>query len=119
MAAEMAMLNIRMERSLREGGNAVLAEMGVTPSQLIRALWEKLVGDKQEAVAQVDVIMEPAHTSDKQAEIDRKLAALERGGRLFYEFAERFNLDVTSHVPITDEELEEERYQFYLEKYEE
>lgn len=104
MASEMAMLNIRMERGLREDGNAVLEELGVTPSQLVRTLWTKLVGNRQEAVAQVDAIMEPVRTPEKQAEIERKLAALERAGRLFYEFADRVGLDPSTHTPMTDEE---------------
>lgn len=117
MAGEMAMLNVRMERDLRERGNAVLAEMGVTPSQLIRAIWEKLVGDKRLAQEQVQAAMSPARTPERQAEIDRKLAALERGDNLFYEFAERLGLDPATHTPMNDEEVEEERYQYYLDKY--
>jgi len=34
-------LNIRMDRSLKEAGDEALAQIGLNPSQAIRALWEK------------------------------------------------------------------------------
>lgn len=35
-------LNVRMERSLRDAGNAALESKGVSPSAFVRAVWEKL-----------------------------------------------------------------------------
>ena len=35
-------LNVRLDASLREMGNAALDRIGVTPSQAVRALWEYL-----------------------------------------------------------------------------
>ena len=34
-------INIRMDRSLKEAGDAALAQIGLNPSQAVRALWEK------------------------------------------------------------------------------
>lgn len=34
-------LNVRMDRSLKEAGDEALAQIGLNPSQAIRALWEK------------------------------------------------------------------------------
>lgn len=36
-------MNVRMDRQLKEAGDAVLAHLGMTPSQAVRALWEYLV----------------------------------------------------------------------------
>ena len=33
-------MNIRMDSALKASGNAVIAELGYTPSQVVRALWE-------------------------------------------------------------------------------
>lgn len=33
-------MNIRMDSALKTSGNAVIAELGYTPSQVVRALWE-------------------------------------------------------------------------------
>ena len=36
-------MNVRIDRQLKEAGDAVLAHLGMTPSQAVRALWEYLV----------------------------------------------------------------------------
>ena len=36
-------MNVRMDRQLKEAGYAVLAHIGMTPSQAVRTLWEYLV----------------------------------------------------------------------------
>ncbi len=36
-------MNVRMDRGLKDAGDAVLARLGMTPSQAVRALWEYLV----------------------------------------------------------------------------
>ena len=33
-------LNVRMDRKLRDAGNAALAQYGLTPSEMVRAVWE-------------------------------------------------------------------------------
>lgn len=38
----MAQLNVRMEPQLKSAGDEVLARLGVTPTQLVRALWMKV-----------------------------------------------------------------------------
>lgn len=120
MATEMAMLNVRMERAKRERGNQVLAELGYTPSQFVRAMWDKLVeGGLHDAKAQVEAVMTPIRTSERQAEIDRKLEALDRGDRIYLAFAERVGLDPSTHAPLPDDEdeLADARYEYLAEKY--
>ncbi len=36
-------MNVRIDRQLKEAGDAVLTHIGMTPSQAVRALWEYLV----------------------------------------------------------------------------
>lgn len=36
-------MNVRIDRQLKEAGDTVLAHIGMTPSQAVRALWEYLV----------------------------------------------------------------------------
>lgn len=33
-------MNVRMDRQLKEAGDAVLAHIGMTPSQAVRELWQ-------------------------------------------------------------------------------
>lgn len=35
-------MNVRMDRQLKEAGDAVLAHIGMTPSQAVRELWQYL-----------------------------------------------------------------------------
>ena len=118
--AEMAMLNVRMEREKRERGNQILAELGYTPSQYVRALWDRLIeGGWHGAKAQGEAIMTPARTPERQAEIDRKVEVLDRGDRLFIQFAETVGLDPSTHAPLPDDEddLADARYEYLAEKY--
>ena len=36
-------MNVRIDRQLKEAGDAVLAHIGMTPSKAVRTLWEYLV----------------------------------------------------------------------------
>lgn len=36
-------MNVRMNRQLKEAGDAVLSQLGMTPSQAVRSLWKYLV----------------------------------------------------------------------------
>lgn len=55
-SAAMAQLNIRMSPAIKQAGDATLVRMGITPTQLVRAIWEKL-GLGEEAVDQILVAL--------------------------------------------------------------
>ena len=40
--AATSQLNVRMDSELRSAGDAVLERAGVTPAEVVRALWAKL-----------------------------------------------------------------------------
>ena len=40
MSTEMAQMNTRISRSLKERGDAALEKAGMTPSQAVRKLWD-------------------------------------------------------------------------------
>ena len=63
-------LNIRMDRSLKEAGDKALAQIGLNPSQAVRALWEKasLRGEDLEEVSAL------LRGRDKQQEKDASRA---------------------------------------------
>lgn len=44
--AKASQINIRMEPVLKEAGDSVLARLGVTPSEAVRALYEYLVSEQ-------------------------------------------------------------------------
>ena len=111
-----AQINVRIDRSLKEAGDAVLAELGISPTQIVRALWAKLA-ERREAPQEVLEVLQPnVRTAEEQAEIDRKLAIIERATTRFERFAQDMGLDVNDYTPLTDEEMEEALWDEYLER---
>lgn len=68
-----AQMNVRMDRQLKEAGDAVLASLGMTPSQAVRALWEYLVVNgrmpsKGDTAAPVSDGVEPRRMESRAAQ---------------------------------------------------
>lgn len=60
----MAQLNVRMEPQLKAAGDEVLARLGITPTQLVRALWMKVSRGAEAFDQIVDALaQEPAAVS--------------------------------------------------------
>lgn len=112
-----AQINVRLDRELKSAGDALLDRVGVTPSQLVRALWEKLSRSEADARKTTDFLMMPASMSDTLDERARKLAALEAGDKIFYRFAEDLKLDPVACLPLTDEALGDAREELLAERF--
>lgn len=115
-APPMAQINVRINRDLKEAGDAVLARLGVSPSQIVRDLWAKLAEHRDAPQQVLDALQLDTRTAEEQAEIDRKLAIIERATTRFEEFGKRYGLNVADCRPLTDDELEEARWEEYLER---
>ena len=68
-------MNTRMDVDLKQQGDAILAEMGYTPSQAVRALWRYIVSCKDQPQQIDQVLAEGAGTATP----DARLNAIERG----------------------------------------
>lgn len=111
-----AQINVRIDRSLKEAGDAVLAELGISPTQIVRALWAKLA-ERKEAPQEVLEVLQPTNrTAEEQAEIDRKLAVIERMTTRFERFAQDMGLDIRDYAPLSDKEMEEALWEEYLDR---
>ena len=94
-----AQINVRIERSLKEEGDAALAEAGLSPTQVVRDLWSKLA-QRGTAIDQVvEALGTGGYTSDERAAIQAKLAVLDRVARRRDELAARLSLSATD-API-------------------
>ena len=93
MNTAQATINVRMNAALKERGDGVLREHGLSTSQAIRALWRQLAQTREV----------PAFLLD--AEVGR--AELEGLSRC-----------VTSDEAVTDEALADLRFQSLMDKYE-
>ena len=66
-------MNVRIDRQLKEAGDAVLTHIGMTPSQAVRTLWEYLVVNgrmpsKGDAAAPVSDGVEPQRMESRAAQ---------------------------------------------------
>lgn len=117
--ASTAMLNVRMNRATKEAGDSFLAELGISVSELTRALWEKLAKGDSEARREVERIMAPGVDAGQAEEARRKRAALDRADesweRLAAMVGERSGLGAS--LSDDKEMLAEERLAYLQEKW--
>ena len=74
----MAQINVRIDRSLKDEGDAVLAEAGISPTRIVRDLWAKLA-QRGTALDEVAAALGARGvTPDERAAIDAKLAVIDR-----------------------------------------
>ena len=104
--ASVAQVNVRMDRELKEQGDATLSLVGSSPVKIIRQLWERLAtgGDAYER------IMEVLGPPQDEADVENAHQLVVRSGDLFKEFGNSFGLDLSAFEPDprpTSEVLEE------------
>ncbi|MBQ6524616.1 MAG: type II toxin-antitoxin system RelB/DinJ family antitoxin [Atopobiaceae bacterium] len=94
-----AQINVRIERSLKDEGDAVLAEAGISPSQIVRDLWGKIAqrGDALDEV--MKTLGSEGRSHQEQEAIDAKLAVLDRMTRRRDELARNLGLSAAS-MPV-------------------
>lgn len=85
MAELTAQMNIRMSRKVKEAGDAALASAGLSPSETVRALWEKaaLRGEDLEEVVRLVRPSKSAAREDPDTEnpVKRGTQIVEEGMR--------------------------------------
>ena len=117
MATQMAQLNVRMTPELKAAGDSVLDLYGVSPSELVRAVWEKIAAGDEAFRQIVDTLtFEPTAGSVKRSKRYAAMKMIERIEQRQAEFEREFGLDPATYVPLTDDELNELVYQDYLEE---
>ena len=73
--ARQTQMNTRIEVSLKEAGDAVLARLGYSPSAAVRGLW-RFVVDHQDDAASVREVIEPGAVTSLSDEAARKTSAI-------------------------------------------
>ena len=104
-APPMAQINVRISRSLKDAGDAVLAEQGISPSQIVRDLWTRLAERGDVAQQVLEDLRPSGRTAEQQAEIDRKLAIIDRMTTRFESFGQSMGVDM-SNLPMYDEDFD-------------
>ena len=95
MGASVAQVNVRMDRELKERGDATLSLAGSSPVRIIRLLWERLAlgGDAYERIMEV---LRPAQNA---ANRDDARQAVAHSAGLFYELGASFGEDLPVFEP--------------------
>ena len=95
MPATIAQVNVRMNRELKERGDATLSLAGSSPVKIIRQLWECLAlgGDAYERVMEV---LCPAQDAGA---VDDPHAIVARSASLFKSLGESFGGDLSTFEP--------------------
>lgn len=122
--AEMAQVNIRMNQGLKRAGDTVLAQMGISPTQLVRAVWAKVACGAQACEDLVRVLAAAPTTSDglavagdaAEGDATVRISRFDRIRARQEALARELGLDLASFVPHSDEELTELLCQAYFEE---
>ncbi|MDO4798671.1 MAG: hypothetical protein Q4A01_11715 [Coriobacteriales bacterium] len=112
----MAQLNVRMEPQLKAAGDEVLARLGITPTQFVRALWMKVSRGAEAFDQIVDALaQEPAAVGvgGLVKQIEAEDDPFENRLTAFYQ---EYGFDYTSYVSPQDDEYEELLMQDWTER---
>ncbi len=111
--ARQTQMNTRIDASLKEAGDAVLARMGYSPSVAVRGLW-RFVVDRQDDAAAVREVIEPDAVSALSDDSARKMRAT-AGLRTLYEQTAA-ELGISSEPPADLPSWDELREAWYDER---
>lgn len=85
-------MNVRIDRQLKEAGDAVLAQIGMTPSQAVRELWQYLAENGRMPVAKRNNDEVPSDDMRSKVSSSR----VSEGAALISNFYERFSIQKPS-----------------------
>lgn len=114
--ARQTQMNTRIDASLKEAGDAVLARMGYSPSAAVRGLWQFVV-DHQDDVVSVREVLEPDAASSLTDEAARKASAIADLRSLYVQTARELGISGSgvANLPTWDD-LREDWYDERLER---
>lgn len=91
LQARQTQMNTRIDATLKEAGDAVLARLGYTPSAAVRGLWRFVVAHQDDAAAVREVI-EPDAASALSDEAARKASAISGLRSLYAQTADELGI---------------------------
>ena len=117
-------MNVRMDRALKKEGDAVFADIGYTPTEVVREVWSFAQRNRHNsrAVAELMNSMRDPHEIEEEeaARAKRRAEAeewLERGPRIIRDYYAQFGIDYDSLPPLTHEDYDRLLEEHYAEKY--
>lgn len=81
-----AQINVRLDARRKEAGDAALREVGTSPSEIVRALWDKMA-QRGQALQDVMNVLYANENDEGTLERERKLALVDSMANGFETFA--------------------------------
>lgn len=81
-----AQINVRLDARRKEAGDAALREVGISPSEIVRALWDKMA-QRGQALQDVMNVLYANENDEGTLERERKLALVDSMANGFETFA--------------------------------
>lgn len=97
-------LNVRMDSELKADGTAALASIGLTPTEAVRALWQR-AAERGESLEKVRALVEGNAAGEGGL-----TNGLKEGRETMLDILKRLGLDKAKPLDLTDEELMELEY---------
>ena len=114
--ARQTQMNTRIDATLKEAGDAVLARLGYTPSAAVRGLWRFVVAHQDDAAAVREVI-EPDAASALSDEAARKASAISGLRSLYARTADELGIVAAQDTDLPSwDDLRDEWYAERLER---
>ena len=117
-------MNVRMDTALKECGDAVFANIGYTPTEIVRAVWSFAQRNRQNCSAVEELVKslrDPKEIEEEEAARAKRRAEaeewLERGPRIIRDYYAQFGIDYDSLPPLTHEDYDRLLEEAYDEKY--
>ena len=114
--ARQTQMNTRIDATLKEAGDAVLARLGYSPSAAVRGLWQFVV-DHQDDAASVREVIEPDAAGSLSDEAARKASAIAGLRSLYAQTAHELGIPGNSETDLPSwDDLREDWYDERLER---
>ena len=99
MQARTVQMNVRIPSDVRQRGNAAFASIGITPTEAVRALWEK-AADRGEGLSQINKLLFCDSSSEiKKLPLPGPSIAEDRLS------SQGISLSAQTYMPMSDAEL--------------
>lgn len=114
--ARQTQMNTRIDATLKEAGDAVLARLGYSPSAAVRGLWQFVV-DHQDDAASVRKVIDPGVASALSDESARKASAITSLRSLYAQTARELGIPGNDGTDIPSwDDLREDWYDERLDR---
>lgn len=105
----MTQMNVRIDEQLRIEGNAALESIGISPAQMVRAVWSYAARNKNNPL-KLEHDLKFLEDKTPSEEVQRKLDLLAEGQKIVADFYKEMGITPGEIGPLPYDELKELAY---------